>query len=194
MESAYTLKYGVHKAFSEQEVISCDINGQSGCAGGNELQVYSWTNSNGGLALESAYPYTSGMGTVANNFYGTTGTCITSGYTNDPNVKPAKVSSVKTGSTQALQVAVAQQPVAIAIDSASAVFQLYVSGVITTGCGNKTDHSVVLVGYNNTAKIPYFKIRNSWGSSWGNKGYAYISSDQKLNACNVLNYNNYVVF
>lgn len=186
MESAYTLKYGIHKVYSEQEVISCDTTGQDGCSGGNQLQVYAWTASNGGLALESAYPYTAGLD-------GSVKACVTSGYTNDSTLKP-KAMSVKSGSTSILQVAVAQQPVAVAIDSSSNVFQFYVGGVITAGCGNRTDHSVVLVGYDNTAKVPYFKIRNSWGTSWGINGYAMISSDQKLNACNILNYNSYVTF
>ena len=186
MESAYTLKYGVHKAYSEQEVVSCDTVQQGGCVGGNERLVYGWTASNGGLALESAYPYTSTAGSAA--------PCLTTGYTNDPTLKPLTPLSVKKGSTQALQAAVAQQPVAVAIDSSSNVFQLYVGGVITAGCGNKTDHSVVVVGYNNTAKIPYFKIRNSWGESWGDKGYALISSDQNLNTCNILTYNSFVSF
>ena len=33
------------------------------------------------------------------------------------------------------------------------------------------DHSVVVVGYNLTAPVPYWVIKNSWGTSWGEGGY-----------------------
>ena len=36
-------------------------------------------------------------------------------------------------------------------------------------------HEVVLVGYDDSART--FKIRNSWSSSWGDKGYGYMSYD-----------------
>lgn len=34
-------------------------------------------------------------------------------------------------------------------------------------------HAIVIVGYDDTTKT--VEIRNSWGSNWGNNGYAYIS-------------------
>jgi hypothetical protein len=35
-------------------------------------------------------------------------------------------------------------------------------------------HCMVLAGYQRTASETYFLIHNSWGVSWGNKGYAFI--------------------
>ena len=34
-------------------------------------------------------------------------------------------------------------------------------------------HAMVIVGYDDTTEL--FEIRNSWGTGWANKGYAYIS-------------------
>lgn len=187
LESAYTIKYGVHNIYSEQQVVSCDssctiVGGYNecnqGCNGGWEDTVYAWVNSNGGLASSAAYPYTSATGV--------TGTCITTGYTNDATLKPTGKVQVTTGSTAALQAAVATTPTQVAIDGSSSVFQLYVSGVITSGCGTKSDHAVVVVGYDLTAPTPYFKVRNSWGTSWGQNGYVYISSNQASNTCIIL--------
>jgi C1A family cysteine protease len=39
-------------------------------------------------------------------------------------------------------------------------------------------HAVLLVGYDDDKKL--FKIRNSWGESWGEKGYGYLPYDYLL--------------
>lgn len=33
------------------------------------------------------------------------------------------------------------------------------------------DHTVLLIGYNST----HWFIKNSWGTNWGDRGYAYVS-------------------
>lgn len=72
---------------------------------------------------------------------------------------------------EALMDAVAQQPVSIAIEADKPVFQLYKRGVLTTDCGTTLDHGVLLVGYGNDGAKSYWKVKNSWGSTWGEHGY-----------------------
>ena len=36
-------------------------------------------------------------------------------------------------------------------------------------------HAILCVGYDNAKRV--FIIRNSWGTSWGDKGYAYLPYD-----------------
>jgi C1A family cysteine protease len=36
-------------------------------------------------------------------------------------------------------------------------------------------HAVLIVGYDDVKRL--FKVRNSWGASWGDKGYFYMSYD-----------------
>jgi len=35
-------------------------------------------------------------------------------------------------------------------------------------------HAVMCVGYKTIKKKLYFIVRNSWGSSWGDRGYFYM--------------------
>merc|ERR1712139_329831 len=66
-------------------------------------------------------------------------------------------------------------PVSVAIQADQSVFQQYKSGVITWGCGSQLDHGVTAVGVNSDGSI---KVKNSWGSSWGQGGYVNIATSQ----------------
>ena len=62
----------------------------------------------------------------------------------------------------------------------------YVGGVMTAdACGgmafNDLDHCVQLVGYNMTAESPYFIVRNSWATNWGEDGHIWL--DATANSC-----------
>ena len=75
--------------------------------------------------------------------------------------------------------AVAQQPVTVGLDGAWAdtnSFRFYKSGVLTANCGTKVDHGVLVVGYgNDPGGGDYWKIKNSYGTSWGMQGYALLA-------------------
>jgi hypothetical protein len=55
-------------------------------------------------------------------------------------------------------------------------FFSYTSGVYasnsTTGGGVAGGHAVVMIGYGTEGSLPYYTIQNSWGSGWGDNGYA----------------------
>jgi C1A family cysteine protease len=59
---------------------------------------------------------------------------------------------------------------------ANSGIQAYKSGIYS-GCPSNSykylDHAIVLVGYNTTGN--YYIIKNSWGTSWGQSGYGYVS-------------------
>jgi C1A family cysteine protease len=79
------------------------------------------------------------------------------------------------------------KPVSVAIQADTAVFQTYTSGVLTgSACGTSIDHAVIAVGYGTDATYgAYYLVRNSWGTSWGEKGYVRIGQASGAGVCGI---------
>jgi C1A family cysteine protease len=77
-----------------------------------------------------------------------------------------------------LKAALNKQPVSVAIEADQSAFQMYHSGVITSGCGSNLDHGVLAVGYGTENGTDYVLVKNSWGSGWGDKGYVKMAFNQ----------------
>ena len=144
--------------------------------------AFSWISKNDGLCLESAYPYVSGTTKTA-------GTCTKS----CKNVAGSDILShvdVHPASDSAFMTALAKQPVSVAIEADQREFQLYKSGVFTGTCGTNLDHGVLAVGYGTDGANEFYKIKNSWSATWGEKGYIRIGKGASYNGgkgqCGVL--------
>jgi len=155
-------------SLSEQHFVDCDNrqNGGTdlGCNGGLMDSAFTWAKKNGGIATEADYPYVSGTTKKA-------GTCQN---TKAKTHSPLGYVDVKTNSDDALVTALNAGPVSVAIEADQAAFQLYKSGVFTGTCGTNLDHGVLAVGYGTDGSLQYYKVKNSWGTSWGEAGYIRI--------------------
>jgi len=153
---------------SEQQLVDCSgAYGNMGCNGGLMDNAFQYIIANGGLCTEAAYPYTA-----------QDGTCKTSCT---KTVKIAGYKDVTASNDIALATAVAQQPVSVAIEADQSSFQFYNGGVLTAACGTSLDHGVLAVGYGTSAGTEYWKVKNSWGASWGMNGYVLLARGSQYN-------------
>jgi C1A family cysteine protease len=76
--------------------------------------------------------------------------------------------------------AIAQQPVSVAVEADQNSFQFYSGGVMTAACGTALDHGVLAVGYGTSGGLDYYKVKNSWGATWGDKGYILLGRGSKF--------------
>ena len=177
LEGAYFIRYGNLVSFSEQQLVSCDNRQHGGkdmgCNGGLMDNAFNWIEKNGGLCTEDTYPYTSGTTKSA-------GTCETS-CTNVANSQIHSFADVPTKSDDDMMSALNVQPISIAIEADQKDFQLYKSGVFTGDCGTNLDHGVLVVGYGNMNGEDYYRVKNSWGTTWGDQGYIYLGRGKQYN-------------
>ena len=71
--------------------------------------------------------------------------------------------------------------------------QSYTGGILTSSQCSPTatpNHAVTLVGYGVSNGVPYWKVKNSWGSNWGESGYFRLQ--RNTNTCNLLYYAIYI--
>ena len=85
-----------------------------------------------------------------------------------------------------MKAALNTQPLAVAIEADKMVFQTYKSGVLSSPkCGTKLDHAVLAVGYGTEEGQDYWLVKNSWNTTWGDKGYIKLAMDDSDGACGV---------
>lgn len=163
LEAAYTQLTGKSISLSEQQLVDCatDFN-NFGCHGGLPSQAYEYIKYNGGLDTEETYPYL-GVNSICKFKPESVG------------VKVVDSVNITLGAEDELKHAVGVvRPVSVAFEVVKG-FRFYKSGVYTSDtCGSSpmdVNHAVLAVGYGVEDGIPYWLIKNSWGTHWGDDGY-----------------------
>ena len=122
-----------------------------------------------GAVLESAFPYTSGTtGVIAgcSAVYSHPAALLDWGFVGI-NYRPTITE---------LQQAILDYGPVVANVCTGPAFQAYHGGIFGTDekdyCApDRINHSVVLVGWGSSGGTPYWIVRNSWGTGWGESGY-----------------------
>lgn len=125
----------------------------------------------GGNMLENDYPYEAAKGTCQTHSIVKTIT---------------KYSDVSQNSESQLENFLAVGPVSVAIEADENTFQFYNGGVLTGQCGQNLDHGVLAVGYGTDGGTRYWKVKNSWGASWGEQGYIRMQRGKSPSQCGIL--------
>ena len=181
LESAHLISTGVLATYAEQQLVDCaGAFDNNGCDGGLPSHAFEYIFSAGGIASEEAYPY-----------FAEDRTCnVTSSMF---TLSVGHATNITEGDEVELKAAVYKQPVSVAFDCVDD-FMDYKSGVYSsTNCGNTTadvNHAVLAVGYgtDSTGK-DYWIVKNSWNTTWGNKGFFNI--ERGVNMCGIATCNSY---
>jgi len=180
-EGAYARKYNIAAVpLSESNLVDCDTASQSGCNGGHVYNALGYIKTNNGICTESAYPYHATHATCAASHCtksSSTLTSVSQVYSSYLFTYPATQSTTHISAASEADIIsrLANGPVGVAVEADQAAWQAYHGGIVTTAttCGSSLDHAVLITGYGTDpiSHIPYWIIKNSWSTSWGESGY-----------------------
>jgi C1A family cysteine protease len=179
IEGIYAIRTGNLVNVSEQQFIDCSMRyGNMGCRGGLMDNAFEYATDTS-ICLDSELPYEAKMEW---NLRNCKNLC-------DGILELDGCTDVPPNNQTALKMAVSRQPVSVAIQADTEVFQSYTSGVITSKeCGTDLDHGVLIVGYGSEDGIDYWLLKNSWGPDWGEQGFFKIlrnDSDVSPGICGI---------
>jgi len=174
IESIWMIAKGITadqmQILSEQEVVDCDTQ-DAGCEGGDPPTAYAYIMSAGGLEKESDYPYSASDGTCSFD--------KSKVYATISNWRYATKSQDEGAMQNALY---GWGPLSICVDAEP--WQDYSSGIMmASDCSTTLDHCVQAVGYDLTGSTPFWIVRNSWGTDWGENGYIRLQYGQDTCGC-----------
>lgn len=170
LEGQWALKHNNLYELSPQNLVDCanTTYGNYGCSGGAMSRAFDYINRNHGINTEQLYPY-----------QGTDNNPCRYQYSYPASTLSSYV-LIQAGSESALLTAVTNVgPVSASMDASLQSFQLYKSGVYKDmNCSSTVlNHGVLVVGYgtDSATGLAYWKVKNSWGSTWGESGYFRIA-------------------
>jgi C1A family cysteine protease len=177
------IETGYLNLLSPQQLVDCapEENVCYGCDGGNYATL--WRSSNGYasknyISTAASYSYTAKTETCVTT--GTTAVFKTSGV--------IQLSRNNAATDEEIKALVRKQPVSVSISAGCRAFSSYKSGILTasacvSGCDSpRIDHAVLLVGFGVDASTQqeFWIVQNSWGTSWGEKGFVRLAMSGEI--------------
>jgi hypothetical protein len=178
VEGNYAKKFGTKLVLSEQHLVDCDTNNK-GCSGGWPTYAFDFIKNKGSFD-DSEYPYTSGRNGVRTQCKQTSTSKVYKLVSNQKYCQECKYSD--------WQALIKEGPINIAVDAGSRDFQSYKSGIINPSGTSNANHAVIAVALQTDTQGDYFIVRNSWGSTWGDKGHISIRVNAYTNSIQGTNY------
>lgn len=151
---------------SEQQLVDCGYNPSKGANGCNGAWLSAYPKFIAGkqVSHEYAYPYANTQPKL---------TCQNKGYWNPGAKIDEAIVDYNCDDTKIMQLVYQYGSAVIGLYAGDHGWENYVSGVFDT-CSypaNGVNHAVLAVGWGTENGIPYWIIKNSWGTSFGNKGF-----------------------
>jgi KDEL-tailed cysteine endopeptidase len=168
MESIHFITNNKRTNLSVQELVDCTYK-DNGCDGGSAYEAFQYVINKHGIHSSEQYPY------VGNGSHCTTPLGL-------PVMSIRRYYYVTHGSEKMLMDAVHKAPVVITFMGVNTTeFKHYSGGIFRGPCNHRESHQALLVGYGtmprddaNHRGIKYWVVKNSWGESWGERGYMRI--------------------
>jgi len=159
---------------SEQQLVDCaGAFGNQGCNGGLMDTAIKYVISVKGISAEKDYAYTARDGRCKAPL-----PAVAVTVSGQVLVDGSATEEAGLGASLAIS------PVAIAIEADQTCFQFYHSGILAdASCGTSLDHGVLLVGSGSEGGVNYWRIKNSWGASWGDS--VFIRFKRGINQCGI---------
>jgi len=172
IESVWMIAKGLSpsdiKPLAPQQIVDCDKR-DGGCNGGDTPSAYQYVISAGGMDTEESYPYK-----AVNQ------QCHFNKDDVEVTISSFKYATRTKNEEEMKEATATVAPLSICVDAQP--WQFYSSGVMMRSqCGTSLDHCVQIEGYDTSASTPYWNVRNSWGTRWGEKGYIRLQYGQ--NTC-----------
>lgn len=150
IEHAHKLESGKTVSLAEQQLVDCDKT-SSACNGGNEYTAITYLTGKPIYTTES-YPYKNREGSCQK---GTDSGIVITGHQRFEKNEAALLQGLQTKSVM----------VSVAADSSWMDYKAGAIKATHTKCS--TNHAVLATGYT----ADFIKIKNSWGTDWGESGY-----------------------
>jgi len=190
---------------SPQQIASCAPStgtyGCQGCNGGFTEGAYEYLKTVPGLANSFYIPYEQSLTQTTNTMSCPTQKVeqiagenkqLTGGYAAVTGYHyaspPCTQGACENVDLQKFAAALETSPLSVCVNAGA--WNDYVGGVMSSAaCGpmgaDYQDHCVMATGFNSTAPKPYWIVRNSWASTFGEEGYIYL--EMSKNTCGLAN-------
>merc|ERR1712107_80755 len=203
VESQLVLTSGGYRVdLSAQQITSCTPStgtyGCYGCDGGWTEGAYDYLTTVAGLANSFYIPYehphrgdrnhgvSNREGGQHHRRVSDASGCLRQGYWLSLCDNAMHVRRLRQARSPGLGGSLEATPVPVCVNAEN--WNDYTGGVMSSAaCGSSgasyQDHCVLATGFNSTAPTPYWIVKNSWSTTWGEGGYIYL--DMSENTCGV---------